>query len=190
MAASPARRATPATYADLLELPSQVVGEILGGELYATPRPRTRHGRASWRLASSLDYPFDRGTGGPGGWLFLAEPELHLGEAVVVPDLSGWRRDRLPAIPDVAFLTLAPDWVCEIASPSTQRLDRGMKMDLYLQEGVGHLWLLDPVERFVEVFRRHQAAWLRIGTWTGGAPARIEPFDAVDIDLGAVWGEG
>jgi Uma2 family endonuclease len=190
MAASPARRDPPPTYADLVALPSHVVGEILAGELHATPRPRLRHGRAGWRLTSSLDLPFDRGTGGPGGWLFLAEPELHLADDIVVPDLAGWRRERLPEVPDAAFLTLAPDWVCEIASPSTQRLDRGVKMDIYLREGVGHLWLLDPIERFVEVFRRQDNAWVRAGSWTGDTPARIEPFDAVEIDLTAIWGEG
>lgn len=190
MAASPARRDVPASYDDLAALPPHVVGEILAGELHATPRPRLRHARAGWRLTSSLDLPFDRGTGGPGGWLFLAEPELHLSSDVVVPDLAGWRRERLPDVPDAAFLTLAPDWVCEVASPSTQRLDRGVKMDIYLREQVKHLWLLDPLERFVEVFRFQDGAWVRVGSWTGDTAARIEPFDAVEIDLKAIWGEG
>ena len=185
--ASPARRVTPASYADLVALPRTVVGEILDGELHATPRPRLRHSRAGWRLTSSLDAPFDLGAGGPGGWLFLAEPELHLADDVVVPDLAGWRRERLPEVPDAAFLTIAPDWVCEISSPSTQRIDRGVKMDIYLREGVGHLWLLDPIERFVEVFRRLDGAWVRVGAWTGDSPARVEPFDAVEIDLAAIW---
>lgn len=189
MAASPARRATPPSYEDIVTLPAHVVGEILSGELHATPRPRLRHARAGWRLTSSLDVPFDRGDGGPGGWLFLAEPELHFGTDIIVPDLAGWRRERLPTVPDAAFLTLAPDWVCEIASPSTQRLDRGVKMDIYVREAVGHLWLLDPIERFVEVFRRQDSAWVRVGSWTGDTPARIEPFDAVEIDLTAIWGE-
>jgi Uma2 family endonuclease len=137
----------------------------------------------------ALDAPFDRGTGGPGGWLFLAEPELHLGDDVIVPDLAGCMRQRLPSVPDEAFLTLAPDWVCEIASPSTQRVDRGIKMEIYLREQVHHLWLLDPVERFVEVFKHRRGAWVRVGSWTGEGPARIEPFDAVDLDLNAVWDE-
>jgi Uma2 family endonuclease len=176
------------TYADLAALPPHVVGEILAGDLHATPRPGLRHGRAGWRLTSSLDLPFDRGRGGPGGWLFLAEPELHLGADVVVPDLAGWRRERLPEVPDAPFLALAPDWVCEIASPSTQRLDRGVKLDIYLREQVGHAWLLDPIGRVLEVFRRTGEAWVRAGAWTGEAPARIEPFDLVEIDLRDIWG--
>lgn len=188
MAASPVRRSGAPSYADLLALPAHVVGEILDGELHATPRPRLRHGRAGWRLTSSLDAPFDRGHGGPGGWLFLSEPELHLAADIVVPDLAGWRRERLPEVPDAAYLSLAPDWVCEIASPSTQRVDRGVKMDIYLREQVAYLWLLDPIERYVEVFRRQDTTWVRVGSWTGEAPARIEPFDAAEIDLEAVWG--
>lgn len=186
--AGTARRAAPASYDDLNRLPAHVVGEILSGDLHATPRPRLRHGRSTWKLSASLDGPFDRGTNGPGGWVFLVEPELHLGDDVIVPDLSGWRRQRLPQVPDAPFLTLAPDWVCEIASPSTQRLDRGVKMDIYLRELVGHLWLVDPIERFVEVFRRSGNTWVRVGSWTEAVPAAIEPFDAVAIDLDAIWG--
>jgi hypothetical protein len=166
-----------------------VVGEILAGELHVTPRPAAAHAAAAFGVGLEVGVPFQRGRGGPGGWLFLAEPELHLADDIVVPDLAGWPRERLPEVPDAAFLTLAPDWVCEIASPSTQRLDRGVKMDIYLREGVGHVWLLDPIERFVEVFRRQDDTWVRVGTWTGETPARIEPFDAVEIDLTAVWGE-
>lgn len=185
---APVRKAPSATYDDLLQLPPHVVGELLAGELHATPRPRLRHARSAWKLSASLDAPFDRGTGGPGGWLFLAEPELHLGDDVVVPDLAGWRRDRLPNLPDEAFLTLAPHWVCEIVSPSTQRIDRGAKMDTYLREGVDHVWLLDPIERFVEIFRRSNGAWIRAGSWTSSAAARLEPFDAIELDLDAIFG--
>ena len=187
--ASPARRARPASCEDLVNLPPHVVGEILAGELHVTPRPRLRHGRSAWKLSSSLDAPFDCGAGGPGGWLFLAEPELHLSGDVVVPDLAGWRRTRLAGVPDEPFLTLPPDWVCGSPSPSTLRVDRGVKLDLYLREAVSHAWLLDPVERFVEVFRREAGAWVRVGTWTDDSPARIEPFDAVEIDVKALWGE-
>ena len=186
---TPARRVSRASYEDLLGLPPHIVGELLAGELHATPRPRLRHARSAWRLTTSLDAPFDRGTAGPGGWIFLAEPELHLGDDVVVPDLAGWRRDRLPSLPDQAFLTLAPNWVCEITSASTQRVDRGVKMDIYLREQVDHLWLLDPIERFVEVFRRTDRAWVRIGSWTGETPARLEPFTAIELNLDAIWSE-
>jgi Uma2 family endonuclease len=184
-----ARRAAPPTDEDVRRLPAHLVGEILDGDLHATPRPRLRHGRSAWKLGISLDGPFDRGAGGPGGWIFLAEPELHLGPDIIVPDLAGWHRERLPALPDEAYLTLAPDWVCEIASPSTARLDRGVKMDIYLREGVSHLWLLDPIARFIEVFRLTGGQWVRVGVWTGDDPAQIEPFDAVTMDLTAVWGD-
>jgi Uma2 family endonuclease len=184
---APARRVPSASYDELLKLPSHVVGEILDGEMHATPRPRLRHARSAWKLTASLDGPFDRGAGGPGGWLFLAEPELHLGPNVVVPDLAGWRREQLPDLPDEAFLTLAPHWVCEITSPSTQRIDCGVKMDIYLREHAHHVWLLDPIERLVEVFHRSDRAWVRLGSWTGGMPARLEPFDAIELDLDAVW---
>lgn len=119
--------------------------------------------------------------------MFLVEPELHLGNDVIVPDLAGWRRERLPQVPDAPFPAQAPDCVCEIASPSTQRLDRGIKMDVYLREAVGHLWLVDPIERFVEVFRRSGSTWVRVGSWTESAPAATEPFEAVAIDLASIW---
>lgn len=187
--ASHVGRAAQPTYADLERLPPHVVGEILGGDLHATPRPRLRHSRSAWKLSVSLDGPFDRGAGGPGGWLFLAESELHLGPDTIVPDLAGWRRERLPVLPDEAFLAIAPDWICEIASPSTERLDRGVKMDIYLREGVSHLWMLDPTAKFVEVFRSAGGQWVRVGMWSGDEPAEIEPFAAVAIELSALWAD-
>ena len=109
----------PASYEDLLRVPDHLVAEILEGELFATPRPSVPHAHTAFRLSAALGAPFDAGRGGPGGWVILFEPELHLHEDVVVPDLAGWRRDRLPVLPDAPFLALAPDWVCEIPSPST-----------------------------------------------------------------------
>jgi Uma2 family endonuclease len=109
----------PATYADLEALPANQIGEIVRGVLYANPRPATLHARASSSLGGELYGPFDRGRGGPGGWIFLDEPELHFGEDVVVPDLAGWRRERLPELPQTTFLTLPPDWLCEVLSAST-----------------------------------------------------------------------
>jgi hypothetical protein len=91
---------TPATYADLEALPANMVGEILYGVLHAHPRPAPGHARASSRLGAELDGPFDRGRGGPGGWIILDEPELHLGPHVVVPDIAGWRRERLTPFPE------------------------------------------------------------------------------------------
>jgi Uma2 family endonuclease len=126
---------------------------------------------------------------GPGGWWILDEPELHLGEQVVVPDLAGWRRERVPAIPDEAFFTLAPDWVCEVLSPSTERIDRGRKLRIYAEAGVAHAWFVKPTDRTLEVFRLRDGAWTIVGVWEGAAVVRAEPFDAVALDLAPLWGD-
>lgn len=181
----PAKRR--ATYDDLAAVPVHLVAEIIDGELYTSPRPAARHARSSSVLGGDLIYPFDRGRGGPGGWHILFEPELHLGADVVVPDLAGWRRERMPEIPDVAGFTLAPDWVCEVLSPSTARLDRAEKLPVYAREGVAHAWLIDPVLKTLEVLRREGANWLLLKTWAGDASVRAEPFDAIELELGALW---
>jgi Uma2 family endonuclease len=178
-----------ATYDDLLALPEHEVGEIIDGDLYASPRPRMRHARAAGRLMSGLGVPYDDGVGGPGGWWILPEPELHLGADVVVPDLAGWRRERMPEFPDVPFCTLAADWVCEILSPSTERLDRGRKLRIYAREGVGHVWLLSVEAQTLEVFRLQGGQWLLAAVREGGTPARVEPFEALELDLARLWGE-
>jgi Uma2 family endonuclease len=134
----PARKS--ATYADLEAAPPHLVAEIIYGVLETHPRPVVRHMRVASQLGHELFGPFDRGRGGPGGWYFIDEPELHLGRNVVVPDIAGWRRERLPNIPDVAFLTLAPDWVCEVLPPATAKLDRGSKRTIYADAtGSGYL---------------------------------------------------
>ncbi len=146
MSQTKARVPKRATYADVEALPDHVVGEILDGELYASPRPRLRHAMAATRLTGRLSPPFDDGRGGPGGWWLLIEPELHLGEDIVVPDLAGWRRERLPEVPDEPHLELAPDWVCEILSHSKERIDRGLKLGIYAREKAPHAWLVNPVD--------------------------------------------
>jgi len=176
-----------ATYEDLVALPDDVVGQIIEGELHATPRPAIDHQRASSILGADLANPFDRGRGGPGGWWIIDEPELHLGRNVLVPDLAGWRRERLPALPREPFFTLAPDWVCEILSPSTARLDRLKKLAAYAREGVAHTWLVDPSLETLEVFRRHGEAWLLVLTAGGDDVARAEPFDAIELTLTGLW---
>lgn len=133
-----------ATYADLEAVPPHLVAEIIDGALYTHPRPRPRHAHAYSRLGVLVGSKFDLGEGGPGGWIILDEPELHLGDDVVVPDIAGWRRGRMPRLPEEAFFTLPPDWVCEILSPSTERLDRTAKRDIYACRGVRHLWLVNP----------------------------------------------
>jgi Uma2 family endonuclease len=178
----------PATYTDLEALPDNVVGEIIDGDLYASPRPAIPHAIAAIRLGTHLGGPFDSGPGGPGGWWILVEPELHLGNDVVVPDLAGWRRTRLPEMPKDAFLTVPPDWACEIVSPSTERLDRGKKLALYAREHVSHIWVVNPLAETIEAYRLEQERWLLVETFVGDATARIEPFDAIELELWRTWG--
>ena len=177
----------PATYADLEALPAHVVGEIVAGELYASPRPAVPHAIAASRLMGELSGPFDKGRGGPGGWLILMEPELHLGEDVLVPDLAGWRNERVPTSLDVPAFTLAPDWLCEVLSPSTRTLDRKAKLPVYAREGVRHVWLIDPMPRVLEVFRLDAGGYSLVATHTGIEPVRVEPFEAVVLDLAFLW---
>ncbi|HSP79040.1 MAG TPA: Uma2 family endonuclease [Myxococcaceae bacterium] len=177
----------PATYADLEALPEHLVGELIGGELHVSPRPAAPHLVASSRLGARLVNPFDLGEGGPGGWLILDEPELHLGEDVLIPDLAGWRRERLPAAPRTAAFTLAPDWVCEVLSPSTEALDRGAKLSVYAREGVRHVWLLNPEVRTLEVLRLEGTRYLLLGVHTDEARVRAEPFEAIELPLALLW---
>jgi Uma2 family endonuclease len=182
----PARRR--ATYEDLLAVQAPLVAELVNGVLITSPRPASRHARASSRLGGELHGPFDRGqAGGPGGWILLDEPELHLHEDVLVPDIAGWRRTRMPELPDTAAFELAPDWICEVLSPSTHAVDRAEKLPIYAREGVAHAWLVDPMEQTLEVFHLEQARWSLVGTWHGEAKVRAEPFDAIELELGALW---
>ncbi|WIG93512.1 Uma2 family endonuclease [Myxococcus sp. SDU36] len=175
-------------YEALEHLPPNVVGEIIEGELHVSPRPRTMHGRAAFRLGKKLG-PFDQepDTEGPGGWVFLPEPELHLGGNVLVPDLAGWRRERMPELPDVTGVELAPDWLCEVLSPSTEAMDRSRKMTIYAREGVNHLWLVDPRIQLLEIYRREGERWQRLGAYTGDATVHAEPFEAQKLNLGSLW---
>jgi Uma2 family endonuclease len=177
-----------ATYADIEALPAHVKGELIAGELVVHPRPAPRHAGATSGLGALISGPFRFGVGGPGGWWIIDEPELHLADDVLVPDLAGWRLERLPDLPETAFFALAPDWVCEVLSPSTERLDRDEKSALYAREGVRHLWLLNPALRLLEVHRLEAGRWVivaRHGKEESGV--RIEPFDAVPLDLHLLW---
>jgi Uma2 family endonuclease len=185
----PERGRGPATYEDLVALPAHVVGEIVAGELYATPRPAPRHAAAASGLGGALHGPFDRGRGGPGGWVILFEPELHLGLDVLVPDLAGWRRERMPRLPDEAFFSTAPDWICEVVSPSTAALDRVKKLAAYAREGVPHVWFVDPLAKTLEVLRLGAGRWELALTAAAEDVVRAEPFDALGLDLTALWGE-
>jgi Uma2 family endonuclease len=178
-----------ATYADLEALPDNMVGELVAGTLYASPRPAAPHAFASSHLGVLLGGPFDHGRGGPGGWRILNEPELHFGEDVLVPDLAGWRRERMPVRPRTAAFMLAPDWVCEVLSPLTRALDRAVKLPVYAREGVNHVWLVDAESRTLEVFRREEDRYTLLVTHTGLTNVRAEPFDAIELELDFLWGD-
>ena len=183
----PAQRT--ATYQDLLEVPEHLVAEIINGRLVTHPRPAPRHARASSSLGGELVSPFDRGRGGPGGWWILDEPELHPGSEVLVPDLAGWRRERMPSLPETAWFELAPDWICEVLSPHTARSDRVEKPPIYAKNGVTHAWLVDPDIRTLEVFENRAGQWLLLGAFENDDRVRIAPFDAVEIELAVLWAD-
>ncbi len=176
------------SYEDILALPEHLVGEILAGELHTHPRPAPRHARAYSALGYLVGGPFDGGRGGPGGWWILDEPELHLGADIIVPDIAGWRRERLPTLPETAWFELAPDWACEILSPATVRTDRAVKMPIYAREAVPHLWLVDPDARTLEVYRlQDDGHWLLLETLKQDDPVRQPPFEAISFALGGLW---
>jgi Uma2 family endonuclease len=182
----PARR--PATYDDLKKVPDHLVAEIIDGDLLTSPRPSFRHAAVTTRLGTDVDGAFGRSSGGgPGGWVILDEPELHIVDQILVPDIAGWRRERMAQIPDAAFVELAPDWACEVISPSTAALDRTRKMHHYARAQVRHVWLLDPDPETLEVFRLEGEAWLRVLSVAGAARVRAEPFAAIELDLAHLW---
>ena len=184
MGEPPKRRAT---YEDLVAVPKNLVAEIIHGTLVTTPRPASRHALASSILGSELTGPFHQGKGGPGGWIILDEPELHLHGDILVPDLAGWRRERMPELPDATAFELAPDWTCEVLSPSTTATDRAEKMPIYAREHVGHVWLVDPIARTVEACRLENGRWILLGTWRDDARVRVAPFEAFELELAWLW---
>ncbi|MGH6636553.1 MAG: Uma2 family endonuclease [Gammaproteobacteria bacterium] len=176
-------------YEQLLALPENLTGEILNGELYTQPRSSGRHGIAERGLNIDIGGPFDFGRGGPGGWWIVPQPEVHFvrDTEVAVPDLAGWRRERMPAIPDDHRFEVVPDWVCEILSPATAKKDRILKLPLYARHGVAHAWLVDPLARTLEAFELRGGAWLLIATLKDDDAVSVPPFDAVSFSLADLW---
>ena len=172
-----------ATYEDLFDLPENLVGEIIHGQLITQPRPAPKHALASSSMGGELISPFHKGRGGPGGWWILFEPELHLGPHILVPDLAGWRRERMPELPDLAYFTLPPDWVCEVLSPGTARIDRADKMPIYAEYGVSFLWLVDPALHTLEAFVLRDGHWSLEHVYQENDEVRAVPFDAVAFSL-------
>ena len=184
---SAAKVKRPATYEDLCRLPENMVGEILNGDLHASPRPALPHAVTASAVGNQIGPPFNDGRGGPGGWWSILEPELHLGQDVVVPDWGGWRRTRVPRIPAEPFMTLAPDWACEVLSASTERIDRIKKLAIYAREDVKHVWLVNPLQRTLEVLRLESGRWVVVGSHEGDSPVRAEPFDAIELEMERLW---
>jgi Uma2 family endonuclease len=182
-------RTRPTLYELLEALPEGLTGEILDGQLYTQPRPSLPHGLTAAQLGYELIGPFNRGRGGPGGWWIVQEPELHFvyNEEVLVSDLAGWRRERLPRLPKGHRMTVVPDWVCEILSPSTASKDREVKLPLYASYGVAYAWLIDPLGRTLEAFQLQAGTWVELGRFAGDEPVSVAPFDAVTITLADLW---
>ncbi len=183
----PRARTRPAQYSDLFSLPETLVGEIIDGKLYTHPRPAPKHALAASSLEMDLGTPFHRGRGGPGGWWILVEPELHLGADILVPDLAGWQRERLPRLPETAWFELRPDWVCEVLSPSTARTDRMLKMPIYAANGIPDCWLVDPNSKTLEAFRLKDGQWVLLASFVDDAEVVAKPFAAVPFALDALW---
>lgn len=182
-----------ATYQDVVDAPDDKLAEIINGELVLSPRPGVPHTRIASVVGVQLGGPFDAGNGGPGGWIILDEPELHLAvddhTDVFVPDLAAWRRERLPALSNDSHLTLEPDWICEVLSKSTEATDRLTKMPAYGLAGVRYAWLIHAGFRSLEVFELHEGErkWLTTAVYQGDVRARIRPFEAIELDLSVWW---
>ena len=193
--ALPGEKMRRATYADLEAVPANKVAELIRGALYVMPRPAPKHANASTGLGSELRSPFHRGRGGPGGWWILNEPELHFPDPTapeeidaLVPDLAGWKRARMPALPATAYFTLAPDWVCEVWSLSTESVDREEKMPVYARERVRHAWLVDPIATTLEVYTLGaEGEWGKPVIYRGAEVVRAVPFEAIELELSALW---
>jgi Uma2 family endonuclease len=199
----PARDRREELYEAYLQVPAHQHAEIVNGTLYVMSRPAPKHASAASMLGVEIGGPFQRGRGGPGGWWILDEPELHLApKEPVIPDLAGWRIERMPQLPDTAYFTLVPDWVCEVLSRSTEKLDRDEKLPYYAEHGVRHVWLLDPIEKRLEVYSLDpdpepsgsdprvlgsRGRWREVRIHQGDTTVRAAPFDAIELDLAALW---
>ncbi|MBC8130101.1 MAG: Uma2 family endonuclease [Rhizobiaceae bacterium] len=176
-----------ATYSDLEAVHPHLVAELIDGALVTHPRPAPKHAVAASYMGMTIGPPFGHGSGGPGGWIIIGEPELHFGSDVVVPDLAGWRKERLTSLPNKPYFETAPDWVCEVLSPSTESYDRGPKRRIYARAGVSYLWLLDPRAELLETLVLRDGNWLLSETFSGADRVSAEPFDAISFPLSILW---
>ncbi len=176
-----------ATYKDLFNIPENMAGELIDGELIVTPRPSRKHIYAASRLDKEIGSPYELGSGGPGGWIILVEPEIGLGSDILVPDLAGWRRERFPVEEPHNWISVAPDWICEILSPNTFRRDKVLKMPLYARNGIQYFWLIDPIAKTLDTFRLEAGRWIVGGIYAENDKVRTEPFPEVEFDLNLLW---
>jgi Uma2 family endonuclease len=176
-----------ATYEDVLNAPPDKVAQVIDGELFVMPRPVSGHAQASSELGGILNPPFRRGRGGPGGWILLDEPELHLGKQILVPDIAGWRRSTMPERLEVAYFEIAPDWVCEVLSPSTEVIDRKSKMRIYAEWNVSHVWLVNPILQLLEVYELKDKKYSQVNVFVKDEKVRAVPFDAIEFELADLW---
>lgn len=179
---------TGATYEDLVRLPENMIGELINGELYASPRPSGPHALFTSALGMLIGTKYHLGINGPGGWWIIDEPELHLGPDTVVPDIAGWRRERMPTVPKSHIFTIAPDWICETLSPGNARYDRRKKLPVYASHGVPWAWIADPIHRSVEVLQLVDERWTLAGIYSESDVFTAEPFPLAEIDLPLIWG--
>jgi Uma2 family endonuclease len=177
-----------ATYEDLYTIPENMTGEIINGELVVTPRPSRKHGFAATVLSTEIvtPYQFGRG-GGPGGWIFIVEPEIGLEENILVPDIAGWKRERFPRAEAHNWISVAPDWICEVLSPHTARYDRIGKMRIYIRHRVPYVWLVDPILLTLEAYNIEPDGRIILSSFAGNEKVRMEPFPELELDLGLFW---
>lgn len=183
----PKSKNPPATYADLEAVPPNLVAEIIDGALMTHPRPSPRHGATAFSLGGTLKGAFQNGGSGPGGWVFFVEPEIKFGSDILVPDIAGWRRERLSAYPERNFFEIAPDWICEILSASTEKRDRTVKMRIYGESGIPFMWIVDPRQQILEAFELSNGRWLKFGAWNSDDFVSAPPFDAISFSLADLW---
>lgn len=176
-----------ATYNDLLAVPAHLLAEIVDGELYTQSRPAMLEAATATALSAWSHTRFHSGENGPGGWWIVHEPEVHLGADICVPDIAGWRKSRMPRYPKTAFVSVPPDWICEVLSPSTEAFDRAMKMTVYAREGVNYAWLVNPLERLLEAYELGNKLWVRIAVHVHSECVRVRPFEEVELNLASLW---
>lgn len=176
-----------ATYQDVLAAPERMIAEIIDGDLHTSPRLSPLHAHAKTAIGSTVFSAFSRETAASARWVVLNGPEIHFRDDILVPDIAGWRRERMPERPSEPYITVYPDWVCEVQSPSTVRMDRVHKKRIYAREGVQYMWLVDPEAETLEVLVRSGDLWQEVGLYSGDDKARAVPFDAIELDLSRWW---